>query len=102
VINPGSRPVDNATEEAAEQNLQAFIDAATERGLVLTDEPERRPDLDTDGRYGWALPRAGGAVEILMPGAPLEQLHGPTTDAYCIRVGRDFWWWNDAIGQATP
>ena len=103
MINPGSRPVESATEAQAEQNLQAFIDAATDRGLVLADEPQREPDHDAGGRYAWALPRAGGGhLQVLMPGAELAQLTGHTADAYCIRVGTDWWWWNDAINMVIP
>ena len=75
MINPGSRPVESASESLAAENLQAFIDEATERGLHLADEPIRRPEADADGRYAWTvLVEGGNQVQILMPGVPLEHL----------------------------
>ena len=103
MINPGSRPVEGATEEQAAHNLQAFVYEATERGLRLAGEPQRQPDADIDGRYAWDLPlEGGGHVRILMPGADLAQLRSLSAQAYCIRVGEGFWWWNDAVGMAVP
>ena len=37
-----------------------------------------------------------------MPGAPIEQLRGPTAEAYCVRVAGSSWWWNDAISMTIP
>ena len=66
--------------------MQAFIDAATERGLRLTDEPERHPDADADGRYAWLLPIEGaGHMQVLMPGADIAQVRDDlSSHAYCI------------------
>jgi len=66
--------------------MQAFIDAATDRGLSIADEPERHPDTDVDGRYAWILPvDGGGRVEVLMPGADLSQVRDDLSpQAYCI------------------
>ena len=101
MINPGARPVENASEAAAEANMQAFLDAATDRGLHLTDEPERHREADTDGRYAWILAVEGGdRVQVLMPGADITQVRDDlSAHAYCIRVGDGNWWWNDAVGM---
>jgi hypothetical protein len=104
VINPGSRPVEGASEAAAEANMQGFIDAATERGLRLADEPERHREADVDGRYAWILPVEGGDhVQVLMPGADIAQVRDDlSSHDYCLRVGGTWWWWNDAIGMVKP
>jgi hypothetical protein len=103
MINPGSRPVENATLAAAETNLQAFLDEATERGLRLADEPERDAGADVDGRYGWVLPLVGGdRVPVLMPGSDLAELRGLSAQSYCVRVRSDWWWWADAAGMVIP
>ena len=80
VINPGSRPVEGATEVAAEASLRAFVAEAVERGLRLAGEPERQPNADIDGRYAWSLPLQGGdRARILMPGVGLTQLRDDLT-----------------------
>lgn len=104
MINPGSRPVGGATEAEAANTLAAFIDAATELGLQLDGEPERRPEFDEGGRYAWTLPRVGGsAVQVLIPGVGAAQLRDDlSAQAYCIRVGTDWWWWGDAVNMVVP
>jgi hypothetical protein len=104
MINPGSRPVEGATEQQAETNLAAFIDAATERGLELADEPERTPDTDEGGRYGWTLPLTSGtAVRVLMPGVDLALVRDDlSAEAPCMKIGSDWWWWNGAVDAAVP
>ena len=104
MINPGARPVEGASEAAAEANMQAFLDAATDRGLHLADEPERHPEADTGGRYAWILPLEGGDhVQVLMPGADITQVRDDlSSNAYCIFVAGSSWWWNDALGMVNP
>ena len=84
--------------------MQAFVDAATDRGLRLAGEPERHRDADVAGRYAWILPvEGGGPVEVLMPGADLSQVRDDLSpQAFCIRVTGGHWWWNDAIGMVIP
>ena len=50
MINPGSRPVENSTEEQATHNLQTFVYEAVERGLHLAGDPQRISADDVDGR----------------------------------------------------
>ncbi|BEL07810.1 hypothetical protein Q0Z83_060010 [Actinoplanes sichuanensis] len=103
MVNPGSRPVDDATEEQATRNLALFVEEATDRGLHLAGDPQRDPEADAGGRYGWILTVEGGArVRIGMPGAELEQLRHLGATAYCVRVDDGNWWWNDAVGMAIP
>lgn len=88
MINPGSRPVEGGTEQQAEGNLAAFIDAATERGLELADEPDRIPDADEGGRYGWNLPLTNGTVvRVLMPGVDLVRVRDDlSAEAPCLKI----------------
>jgi hypothetical protein len=104
MINPGSQPIEGATEQQAEASLAAFIDAATERGLGLADEPERTPDVDEGGRYGWTLRLAGGeVVRVLMPGVDLALIRDDlSAEAPCVKVNGDWWWWNGAVDAAVP
>ena len=93
-INPGSDPVENASEAEAAANMVAFAEAVGE-----DLEPVRAPELDVGGRFGWRL----GPVEVLMPGVPLVAVRDdarPT--APCLKVNGSWWWWADAVGQAKP
>jgi hypothetical protein len=104
MINPGSRPVEGATEQQAEANLAAFIDAATERGLELADEPERLPDADEGGRFAWNLHLAGGkVVQVLMPGVDLIRIRDDlSAEAPCLKVNGNWSWWDGAVDAAVP
>jgi hypothetical protein len=104
MINPGSQRVEGATIEQAEHNLQAFIDSASDRGLELADEPERLPDADKGGRYGWTLRLAGGeVVQVLMPGVDLVRVRDDlSAEAPCLKINGDWWWWNGAVDAAVP
>ncbi|GAA0494933.1 hypothetical protein Ade02nite_19470 [Paractinoplanes deccanensis] len=87
----------------AEENLAAFVDAATELGLRLADEPLRVAEADRGGRYGWDLPLEGGTtVRVLMPGRPIAELKDLSVQAPTIFVNGSAWWWNDAVNQAVP
>lgn len=91
-INPGSGPVENASEAEAVESMRVF---AAEVGI----DPVRAPELDIDGRFGWRF----GDVEVLMPGVPVVAVRDDMrASAPCIRVGGSWWWWRDAVGQARP
>lgn len=79
VVNPGSGPVENATVEQAEANLQAFTADLATRGhqnIAATRKADSDYDSDShDGRFCWAISVDGqGAVEVQMPGIPLDQV----------------------------
>ncbi|MEU7876436.1 hypothetical protein [Dactylosporangium sp. NPDC049140] len=63
-INPGSDPVEGATEGEAAANIVVFTAAVAERSAGPVPEPVRVPKADADGRYGWRF----GDVLVLMPG----------------------------------
>ncbi|WP_433531272.1 hypothetical protein ACQPYA_03955 [Micromonospora sp. CA-263727] len=102
MVNFGTGPVDEASEAAAEANMSAFVDALRQRGIDLPATADRDPSADRDGRYGYLLPTATGAVHILMPGADLARVRDDlTASAPCLVVNGQAWWWHDATGQAA-
>lgn len=110
MINPGTLPVDGASEDVAAANLSAFLAAVRARAGEMTDhvagfggEPVRVPEADRDGRYGWDLPYPGGpVVRLLMPGAPLALVRDASAAAPCVYVAGDPWWWDNAVAMAIP
>lgn len=76
IINPGSGPVDGATEDNAIDNIKHFIaDLET-----APDHWLRWPELDDDGRYGFMLWKSKNGWDkfhghyVQMPGLPLDQV----------------------------
>ncbi|MGC9670934.1 hypothetical protein ACNTMW_30855 [Planosporangium sp. 12N6] len=64
MINPGARPVDNATEAAAAANIKVFVVAVMEQGGQLAGDPIRDPEADR-GR------------QVRLPVAGRQQHHDP-------------------------
>jgi len=84
VINPGSGPVPEASEANAAAAIRQFVDDLRDAGLKAADS--RRPDLDGDGRYGFALHLSNGrTVEIEMPGLSVERVR------YLGEDGQNIW-----------
>lgn len=83
--------------------MVAFASAVRERGGQLADDPIRDGQADRDGRYGYLLPAANGAmVRILMPGAELGRVRDDRSAAApCLYVGDEPWWWPSAVDQAV-
>ncbi|MFB7596917.1 hypothetical protein [Streptomyces sp. NPDC056160] len=75
VINPGSGPVSEATEEHAAVNITVFADDLRRAGLGV-DSCSRTPGADYgDGRYAFALAMTDGrTIEIQMPGLPVDKV----------------------------
>ena len=73
-INPGSGPVDNATEKNAIENIKHFITDCTAKNLAFLRIPER----DIDGRFCFLLYKndfyAGVHNFVDMPGLPLDKV----------------------------
>ncbi|GAB7053232.1 hypothetical protein [Catenuloplanes indicus] len=120
VINPGTDPVEGATEEAAAVVLAAFVKAVQEHGAVLAGEPVRSPDLDVhvlhggsepsaDGRFGWTLTGTNGVeVPVRIPGAPLDIVigrdalaRGEGSTSPMLYVHGHATWWTYAITRAA-
>lgn len=84
-INPGTGPVEGATEENARANIDRFAADLVIAGITTTSI-ERDPDVDSDGRYGYQLTTGDGrALSIDMPGLPLDQVR------YVDEPGQDIW-----------
>jgi hypothetical protein len=74
IINPGSGPVHEATEQHAAANMAIFADDLRSRGITVNTFT-RRPDADYgDGRYAYTLHLDDGAAEIQMPGLPVDRV----------------------------
>jgi hypothetical protein len=102
-LNPGTRTVEGATERAALANIGLFAAAVRERGGLLDGDPVRDAAADARGRYGFQLrTAAGGVVRILMPGVEIAQVRDDlSSQAPCLYVGDNAWWWSDAVAQAA-
>ena len=70
-INPGSGPVNNATEENAIENIKHFIVDNNVADVNYVRIPEK--DYG-EGRYAFLLWKDKYCHEIQMPGIPLEQV----------------------------
>lgn len=111
VFNPGTEPVEDASEEQAIANATAFFDTLKD-GLtkqfggrkVLADEMRllRVPQIDGDGRYGFLIYRRTMCHEILMPGCPLEQVSaGRPFYSPRLYVDGSSWLWGYGLSILT-
>ncbi len=102
-VNPGTRTLQDTTEQAALTNMAEFAATVREHGGQLVGDPVREPAADARGRYGFRLPTIDGTVvHVLMPGVDLTQIRDDiSAQAPCLYIGDDAWWWSDAITQAT-
>ncbi|OJF15416.1 hypothetical protein [Couchioplanes caeruleus] len=100
VINPGTQPVENPSEELAVAALEVFLTEVRKRAAYLeatplkrrvaglTGDPVRDPAADRDGRYGWDLPLSDGrVVRLLMPGVRVELLRDDISARLPVRLG---------------
>ncbi|MEU5133400.1 hypothetical protein [Streptomyces californicus] len=97
-INPGSGPVEEATEQQAAENIQAFIaDLAKEHGLAVASI-DRTPLADYgEGRFAFALGITDGRrIEIQMPGVPVDRIRAGWARLY---VDGSSWYWDFALRQ---
>lgn len=109
IINPGTGPVHEATEQHAATNITVFADDLRRAGLGV-DGCTRLPDADYgDGRFAFALAMADGrAVEIQMPGLPLDQVRYMKEDGQNIwdfprlYVDDSSWVWKWALTVCEP
>ncbi|MEV0732293.1 hypothetical protein [Polymorphospora sp. NPDC050346] len=102
MINPGERPVPDATVEESKSTIIEFAEAVARRGGHLAGVPVRDPDDDGGGRYGYRLAGANGqTVRIRIPGIPTARLVGLAAEVPCVYVEGWAWWWRDAVTQAA-
>ncbi|MGW5352244.1 hypothetical protein ACWERV_17245 [Streptomyces sp. NPDC004031] len=73
IINPGSGPVPEASEVNAHAAIRQFVNDLAGMGIKAIDI--RQPNLDGDGRYGFALHLPDSRViEVEMPGLPIDRV----------------------------
>jgi hypothetical protein len=105
-INPGSGPVDGATEEHATDNIKCLItDVAIDADWV------RVPQHDSDGRFGYVLFHRetyhynNRCCFVRMPGIPLSQvrfmdeLNQDIWDFSRLYINESSWVWKFAISS---
>lgn len=112
MINPGTQPIEQASEDLAIAALQELLAAVRTRTADVDDvpvltrvaaiagDPVRDPAADRDGRYGWDLPYTDGRiVRLLIPGVPLSAMRDDiTASAPCLYINGSAWWWPAAVG----
>ncbi|MFF9271094.1 hypothetical protein [Streptomyces rochei] len=75
VINPGSGPVNEATEQNATDNMAVFTDDLLQRGIPVTTFTRRTAADYGQGRYAYeVLLNDGTSVEVQMPGLPVDRV----------------------------
>jgi hypothetical protein len=101
ILNPGSGPVADATEEQATHNMQAFADDLRAEHDVHVDSFVRAATSDYgDGRWAFEiLTKDERRLTIQMPGAPLETVREGGLRLY---VDDDSWVWEYALRQCRP
>lgn len=86
VINPGTGPVDGATEEQARANMDAFCADLREAGIIATTITLLQDDHDGDGRFAYRLGTGDARqLDVLMPGIALDEVR------YMGADGQDIW-----------
>lgn len=85
-INPGSGPVNEATEQNAADNMAVFTDDLRTRGINVNTFVRRREADYGNGRYAFTVTTSDDAsTEIQMPGLPVDQVRWLGSE------GQDIW-----------
>lgn len=109
IINPGTGPVPEATEEHAAASMLAFGEDLRHTGLDVKDF-SRTPDADYgEGRFAFTLNMADGrTVEVQMPGLPLDRVRYTGADGQNIwdfprlYIDGSSWVWKFALTVCEP
>lgn len=107
LLNPGSGPVDGASEAEAIANIQDFVAELDLEGV----SHQRAPKLDYEakhpgnGRFAFRLRYKNRSVVIQMPGAPLHRVRYVSEDQNIfdyprLYVGGAGWQWHYALSIA--
>ncbi|MEV6803178.1 hypothetical protein [Streptomyces sp. NPDC051132] len=96
ILNPGSDPVSDATEEQAAANLVAFADELrTAYGVNVVSFVRAATSDYGNGRWAFELLTDDERrIEVQMPGAPLKQVREEWTRLY---VDGSSWFWESAL-----
>lgn len=109
IVNPGSGPVPEATEQHAAGNMAVFADDLRTAGHGV-DTFTRHADADYgDGRYAYTLTMDDGrSIEIQMPGLPVDRVRFMSEDGQNIwdfprlYVDGGSWIWQFALSSCEP
>ncbi|MEH0657685.1 hypothetical protein QA860_08060 [Streptomyces stelliscabiei] len=86
VINPGSGPVSEATEQQAAGNMAVFTDDLRTRGIPVRTFTRRPADDYGNGRYAYDVHLDDDtSVQVQMPGLPVDQVR------WLGAEGQDIW-----------
>ena len=108
ILNPGSEPVANASVENASVNMEVFAENVMAKHGYDHVYFSRRPSVDDDGRYGYALMCDAHVFDIEMPGLPLEQVRWMRLPGQNIwefprmYVDGNSWVWLHALNNTAP
>lgn len=97
-VNPGSGPVENATEDQARANLRAFL-----TDCDITGASYALGVNQGDGRFRYKVSNGIKVVDLDMPGIPLEQVRwmdedsGDIWDFPRLYIDGSSWIWCFAI-----
>lgn len=110
VINPGTGPVSNTSEEHAAANIKVYAEDITKKNgvVVITINRDKTRDYG-EGRFAFQLDiKKGGrksTLEIQMPGIPIEKvryLGNPDQDIWQfprLYVDGSSWVWMYAVNR---
>jgi hypothetical protein len=108
IVNPGTGPIEGATETHALANMTCFIADIIEKYGCEYPSLHRRSRLDGGGRYGYMLHFTDVDFEVEMPGLPLERVRyvvgggKPLWDFPRLYVDGSSWGWPYAVNQCEP
>lgn len=96
ILNSGSGPVADATEEQAAANVEAFIEELrASHGVNVISHVRAATSDYGDGRWAYELLTDDERrIEIQMPGAPLKAVRDEWTRLY---VDGSSWFWDSAL-----
>jgi len=114
IVNPGTGPVADATEEQAAANIATLADEVAAKYRLIRISEHRAPGLDYgDGRFAFLMTHRDDngreyTREIQMPGLPLEQVNfgaRPNDNPWQfprLYVDDDSWLWKFALDVCGP
>jgi hypothetical protein len=97
-INPGTGPVDDATVDNAVASIKTFVaDCGFNGGRIV-----RKPERDSDGRFGFDICIGDRHVEVDMPGCDPEVVR-ESRPFFSPRlyVNGSSWLWGYAVDSAA-
>lgn len=104
MINPGTGPVPNATEEQARRNMQDFV-AELDLGDAVSFEmagPSKDASGNPDGRWTFVVRHHAATCEVEMPGvAGLAEAARTAKIHPRLYVDGSSWFWDFALNMTA-